>query len=84
MDTSAFTDYTNLGVLDEKYLHFDGAPIKNAIGYSGLNKAPCFQIAISSFRGVTTIATLVRCSKEGKKKADLLMDTIILEIESFL
>ncbi len=83
MNTSAFTDYTNLGVLDDKKLVFDGAKVKNAVGYSGLNKAPCFQIAVSSFRGETTVATLVRCSKEGKAKADIILDEIVKEIESF-
>lgn len=84
MNTSSFTDYTNLGVLDDKRLIFNGAVIKNAIGYSGLNKAPCFQIAISSFRGETTVASLVRCSKAEKEKADLIMDAIVREIESFI
>lgn len=83
MDTSASTDYTNLGVLDDKKLVFDGAVLKNAIGYSVLNKAPCFQIAVSSFKGETTISSLVRCSKEEKEKADLILDTIVREIKSF-
>lgn len=83
MDTSASTDYTNLGVLDDEKLAFTGTTLKHAIGYSVLNKAPCFQIAVSSFKGETTITSLVRCSKEEKKKADLILDTIIGEIESF-
>lgn len=83
MNTSASADYTNLGVLDDKKLVFDGTTITNAIGYSGLNKAPSFQIAVSSFQGETTVTSLVRCSKEEKEKADLILDTIIREIESF-
>lgn len=83
MNTSASADYTNLGVLDDKKLVFNGTTVKNAIGYSGLNKAPSFQIAVSSFRGETTVTSLVRCSKEEKEKADLILDTIIREIESF-
>lgn len=83
METSASSDYTNLGVLDDKRLVFDGAAVKNAIGYSGLNKAPCFQIAVSSFKDETTISSLVRCSKEEKKKADSILDTIVKEIKSF-
>lgn len=83
MNTSASADYTNLGVLDDKKLVFDGAIVKNAIGYSGLNKAPSFQIAVSSFKGETTVTSLVRCSKEEKEKADLILDTIVSEIELF-
>ena len=83
METSASSDYTNLGVLDNLRLVFDGAAVKNAIGYSGLNKAPCFQIAVSSFKGETTISSLVRCSKEEKKKADSILNTIVKEIKSF-
>lgn len=81
MDTSAFTDYTNLGVLDDKKLVFNGTTLKNAIGYSGLNKAPCFQIAVSTFKGETTITSLIRCSKEEKEKIDLIFDTFVKEIE---
>lgn len=81
MDTSAFTDYTNLGVLDDKKLAFNGTTLKNAIGYSGLNKAPCFKIAISTFKGETTVTSLVRCSKEEEEKIDLILDTFVREIE---
>ena len=83
MDTSAATEYTNLGILDEKKLVFNGAALKIAIGYSGVNNAPNFQIAVSSFRGEATITSLIRCGKEEKKKADLILDTIAKEIESF-
>ena len=83
METSASADYTNLGILDDKKLVFNGATVKNAIGYSGLNKAPSFQIAVSSFNGETTVTSLVRCSKTEKKKTDLILDTIAKEIESF-
>ena len=42
-------------------LAFDGATLRSAAGYSVLNKAPCFQVAISSFRGETG-----RCSEAGR------------------
>ena len=83
METSASADYTNLGVLDDQKLAFDGATIKNAIGYSGLNKAPSFQIAVSSFKGETTVTSLVRCGKREAEKANLIIDTMVREIESF-
>lgn len=83
METSASADYTNLGILDDKKLVFDGASVKNAIGYSGLNKAPSFQVAVSSFGGETTMTSLVRCAKGEKEKIDLLFDTMVEEIESF-
>lgn len=83
METSAFTDYTNLGILDDRKLIFDGATVRSAVGYSGLNKAPCFQIAVSTFKGETTVSSLVRCSEEGKKRADLILDAIVREIRSF-
>lgn len=83
MNTSASADYTNLGILDDKKLVFDGVRLKNAVGYSVLNKAPCFQIAVSSFRGETTISSLVRCSKQEKEKVNWILDTIVREIELF-
>ena len=82
MDTSAFTDYTNLGVLDDKRLVFDGVTVKNAVGYSGLNKAPCFQIAISSFKGETSVSCLFQCSEAAKKDADQLMEYVVSEIHT--
>lgn len=84
MDTSAFTDYTNLGILDDKRLVFDGVSVKNAVGYSGLNKAPCFQIAVSSFKGETTISCLFQCSEIAKMNADRLMEYVVYEIHTSL
>ena len=83
MNTSAYTDYTNLGKLNESKLKFDGSTVVNAVGYSGLNKAPCFQIAVSSFKGETTVSSLLVCSESESKKADLLMNAIEEEIKSF-
>lgn len=83
MNTSASADYTNLGVLDDKRLAFEGAALKHAVGYSILNKAPCFQVAVSSFKGETTISSLVRCGKKEKEKAEWILDTIVREIEVF-
>ncbi len=84
MNTSAYSDYTNLGKLDESKLKFDGITVVNAVGYSGLNKAPCFQIAVSSFKGETTISSMFVCNESERKKADLLMNTIEEEIKSFV
>lgn len=83
MDTSAFTDYTNLGVLDENKLKFRGTAVKKAVGYSGMSKAPYFQIAVSTFRGESTISSLFRCTETEKEKADRIMDTVIYEICQF-
>ncbi len=83
MNTSAYSDYTNLGKLDESKLKFDGTTVVNAVGYSGLNKAPCFQIAVSSFKGETTISSMFVCGESERKKAELLMNAIVEEIKSF-
>ncbi len=84
MNTSAYSDYTNLGKLEESKLKFDGTTVLNAVGYSGLNKAPCFQIAVSSFKGETTISSMFVCGESERKKVDLLMNAIIEEIKSFI
>ncbi len=83
MNTSAYTDYTNLGKLDESKLKFDGTTVVNAVGYSGLNKAPCFQIAVSSFKGETTVSSMFVCGESEYEKASLLMDAIVEEVKSF-
>lgn len=83
METSASADYTNLGILDDKKLAFQGAVMKNAVGYSGLNKAPSFQIAVSTFRGETTVSSLVQCGEDEKKKVDRILDRIVTEITAF-
>lgn len=80
MSTSPFTDYTNLGILDEKKLVFDGASVKNAVGYGGMNKAPYFSIAISSFKGETTVSSMFLCGDGEKKKVERLLDAVIEEI----
>lgn len=84
METSASADYTNLGIWDDKKLAFQGVGLKRVVGYSGLNKAPSFQIAVSSFRGETTISTLVRCGSAEKEKAERILDTVAGEIEAFV
>lgn len=83
METSASADYTNLGILDDKKLAFQGAVMKNAVGYSGLNKAPSFQIAVSTFRGETTVSSLAQCGEDEKKKVDRILDRIVTEITAF-
>ncbi len=83
LNTSPFVDYTNLGKLDETRLNFDGAEVVNAVGYSGVQKAPYFQIAISSFKGVTTISSIVFCGENECKKVSALMDAVQSEIENF-
>ncbi|MDE6586419.1 MAG: hypothetical protein K2K80_07055 [Clostridia bacterium] len=83
MNTSAYTDYTNLGKLEESKLKFDGTTVINAVGYSGLNKAPCFQIAVSSFKGETTVSSMFICGESERKKANLLMNAIVEEIKLF-
>ena len=83
LNTSPFVDYTNLGKLDETLLHFDGAEVINAVGYSGVQKAPYFQIAVSSFRGATTISGIVLCGESEKQKVEKLSDAIINELKKF-
>jgi len=58
--------------------------VKNAVGYSGLIKAPYFQIAVSSFKGETTISSLFQCTEKEREKADRIMNTIISEIQVFV
>ncbi|MGN0805265.1 MAG: hypothetical protein ACI4MS_07775 [Candidatus Coproplasma sp.] len=83
MDTSAYTDYTNLGKTDHNRLTFGDAVVKDAVGYGGLNKAPYFQIAVSTFKETTTVSSIFRCSEKEKTKADILLDNVIDEINSF-
>ena len=84
LNTSPFVDYTNLGIIDEKRLHFNDLEIINAISYSSVQKAPYFQIAISSFKGATTFSSIFLCGKEEKKKIDLLLDCVVEEIIQFI
>lgn len=79
-----FVDGIKPGVLDDKRLSFQGTTVKNAVGYSGLNTALCFQIALSSFRGETTISSLFRCGESEKEKADQLMKAIVSELQTFV
>lgn len=83
METSSFADLTNLGALDAERLAFDGVTLRSAVGYSVLNKAPCFQVAISSFRGETTLSSLVRCGEAERQKADRVLEVMARELESF-
>lgn len=83
MQTGAYTDFTNLGKLDEEKLSFGGAKVVNAIGYSGLHKAPHFQLTVSSFKGATTFSSIVFCGESERQKISVLMDAIQSEIEKF-
>lgn len=83
MNTSAYSDYTNLGVFDSDRLYFKDNKVINAVGYSGLSKAPFFQLAISSFHGNTTVSSLFQSSEAEKDKANKLIDAVVFEIQSF-
>lgn len=83
MNTSPYTDYTNLGKLDENKLAFDGQTVKNAVGYGGLNKAPYFSVAVSSFRGATTVSSMFYAGENQAKKAEALLNGVASEILSF-
>lgn len=83
MNTSPFTDYTNLGAIDEKKLVFNDLTVKNAVVYGGLNRAPYFSMAVSSFGGTTTLSGVFSCGETAKKEADLLLDKVASEIKSF-
>lgn len=83
MNTSPYTDYTNLGKLDENKLAFDGQAVKNAVGYGGLNKAPYFSVAVSSFRGATTVSSMFYAGENQAKKAEALLNGVANEILSF-
>lgn len=83
MNTSPFTDYTNLGKLDEDKLFFNGATVKSAVGYSGVNYTPYFQLVISSFKNVTTLSSIEVCGGDEKNKIDLLLNSVAEEINIF-
>lgn len=83
INTSPFTDYTNLGVLDENKLAFNGIKVKNAVGYGGVNKAPYFSVAVSSFRNATTLSSMFISGKSEKQKVERLLNCMRGEIISF-
>ena len=84
LNTIEFTDYTNLGVLDVDKLTFDGKEAKIAIMYSGLQKPPCFQIAVSSYKGATTLSILLHGSESQKQIAEKIINQTSDEIISFV
>lgn len=83
MSTSPFCDYSNLGVIDEKRLAFDGTQVINAVGYGGLQKAPYFMLAVSSWQGATTFSSIVQCGETEKEKIEGLFDVLVDEIKAF-
>ena len=83
MDTSPSADYTNLGILDAQRLIFDGMAVKNAVVYSGLSKAPYFQLAVSTYQGEATVASLVQCSEAEKANAERILDAVVEELAAF-
>lgn len=83
METSEYADYTNLGILDEQKLRFGETAVKSAVGYSGVSRAPCFQMAVSTFRGETTVSALFQCAESEREKADRVVAGVADEIRSF-
>ena len=83
MSTSPFCDYSNLGAIDEKRLTFAGTQVIDAAGYGGLQKAPYFMLAVSSWQGATTFSSIVQCGKTEKEKIERLFDAVIDEIKTF-
>lgn len=83
MSTSPFCDYSNLGVIDEKRLTFAGTQVVGAAGYGGLQKAPYFMLAVSTWQGASTFSSIVQCGEAEKEKIERLFDVIIGEIKTF-
>lgn len=63
--------------------HYDAQPLDLMQFINTEHHDPCFQIAVSFFRCEAAAASLVRCSKDGKKKAERMPDALVQETESF-
>lgn len=83
MDTSPYCDSANLGVIDEEALSLGDIRVVNAVGYAGLQKAPYFMLAASTFRGAMTLSSIIMCGSEEKEKAEGLVDATAGEIRTF-
>lgn len=83
INTSPYCDYTNLGVLDEGKLSLGDIRAVNAVGYGGLQKAPYFMLAASTFRGKLTLSSIVMCGESQKTKVERLIDEVVNEICAF-
>lgn len=83
MNTSNAVEYTNLGVVDKNLLAFGDARPESVIGFSCLNKAPYFQLAVSSFDGETTLSALTVCNAEDKALIEDVLDSVCTEISGW-
>ncbi len=83
MNTSPYADYTNLGVLDEEKLMLGELHAINAVGYAGLQKAPYFMLAASTFRGALTLSAIVQCGTGGRVRAEALIAEVADQIGAF-
>lgn len=58
--TAPYVNFTNLGILNDERLSLCDNEVIDANIYSVVQRPPYFQIAVSSFRGNTTVSCLVR------------------------
>lgn len=84
MSTSNAIEYTNLGIIDKERLTFAEARPISVVGFSGLNKTPYFQLAVSSFDGETTLSSMTVCNKEEKALIEEVLDAVCSEITAFV
>lgn len=84
MGTAPYVSFTNLGILDDERLSFGDNEVTDANIYSVVQKTPYFQMAVSSFRGSTTVSCLVRGGDGTAESVRTMIKALVEHLETFV
>ncbi len=71
---------SNIGVLDEKRLAFDGIPAKSAFMSGSVKYRPYFQLAISTFRNELTLSAAFHGTRKDQEKIRRFLEAVDREL----
>jgi NRPS condensation-like uncharacterized protein len=74
--------FTNIGILDKKFLHFGETEIKEAYMTGSIKYAPYFQLAVSTFDNEVTFSINFHGTQSDRRKISLFCDEFNRELHN--
>lgn len=72
--------YTNVGIIDQEKLYFQGCPITSCFFTGSYRLPPDFQLTVSTFRGVCTLNCTLIGSDVSKERGQTILERVKREL----
>lgn len=74
------TSFTNIGIIEEDKLHFEGSTLTDCFICGSLKYAPFFQVAATTFRGELTLSTNLHGTTSDHEWQRLFLEKLMLNL----